>query len=232
MRTRYGITTAALGFLAALAVFGGCKSPAGTSAPAVDAGESPVIVGSDAQRPRVCSLVCQTAQDCGVSGGLQDASHFQCSGGRCQWLGCKSTTECTDAYQRANFICAQEGGAPVPECVRTCTAAADCAGQTSGADDATHYQCTAGRCQWLGCKSNAECSSVYQSNKFICVKEGTAPIPVCVLACSAPSDCVAPGGGGPDASRFTCTNQRCSWLGCASSAECELLYSNDKLVCE
>lgn len=232
MRTRYGLTTAALGFLVALAAFGGCKSPAATSALVGDAGESHTIMDADPQHPRVCNLACTTAQDCGVSGGLQDASHFQCNSGRCQWLGCKSKAECTAAYQKDNFICAQEGGAPVAECIRTCTAPADCAGQSTGPDDATHYQCTANRCQWLGCKSDSECSSVYQSSKFICVKEGQAPIPVCVLACSASADCVAPGGGGPDASRFTCTNSRCSWLGCASSDECKTLYNNDKLVCE
>jgi len=228
----YGLTTAGLGFLAALAAFGGCKSSAGTSAPLEDAGESHAIVGSEAQRPRGCNLICSTAQDCGVSGGLQDVSHFQCVSERCQWTGCKSDAECAAASPTGKYICAKEGGAPVPDCVRTCTAAADCAGQTTGADDATHYQCMAGRCQWTGCTSDTECSTAYQSDKFICVKEGPAPIPVCVLACNAPSDCVAPGGEGPDASRFTCTNKRCSWLGCASSEECKTLYNNKSLTCE
>jgi hypothetical protein len=218
--------------MAALAAFGGCKSRAGTSALSIDSDKSPPVGGADATRPRGCNLICSTAQDCAVSSGLQDASHFQCVSNHCQWTGCASNEECTKAYQSDKYICAKEGGALLSDCIRTCSTAADCAGQASGSDDATHYQCTANRCQWTGCKSNAECSSAYQNNKFVCVKEGTVPIPVCVLDCDAPSDCVAPGSGGPDASRFTCTNHRCSWLGCASTAECKTLYGNDKVVCE
>jgi hypothetical protein len=119
----------------------------------------------------------------------------------------------------------------VPECIHVCTAAADCAGQ-SPSDDASHYACTGGRCEWLGCKSSAECATAFQDDKFICVKENGATVPGCVLACNAPSDCAAPGGEGPDASRFTCTNQRCSWLGCASTDECKALYHTQKMICE
>jgi hypothetical protein len=229
MRTRHALTTAALGILAALATFVGCKSSPGTSTHA-DGGDSQ-NAASGAQRPPACNLVCATAQDCAGGSGLQDASHFQCTSGRCQWQGCKSKAECTAASQNENYICAKEGGAPVPACIHTCTAAADCAGQ-GASDDASHYQCTGGRCQWLGCKSNAECKATFQSDKLICVKEGPAPVPACVLACNSPADCAPPGGGGPDASRFTCTNHRCNWLGCASTAECKALYHNDKVICE
>lgn len=231
MRTRYELTIAGLGFLAALAAFGGCKTPA-TSVPGDgEGGNQDVGMGADGQRPPACNLVCATAQDCGIAGGLQDASHFECVTNRCQWTGCKSKADCTAAFQADNFICAKEGGAPVPQCIRTCSAAADCAGQ-GGADDASHYACTSGRCQWLGCKSNAECSSAFQSDKFICVKDPGAPVPECVLNCNAPADCVPPGGNGPDASRFTCTSHRCAYKGCASTEECKSMYGLDKLVCE
>ncbi|MFS8070212.1 MAG: hypothetical protein ACMG6S_27935 [Byssovorax sp.] len=229
MRTTHGLTTAALGILAALAAFVGCKSSAG-NATAEGGGDQRAVAG--AQRLPACNLVCTTAQDCGVAAGLEDASHFQCTAGRCQWQGCKSNAECTQAFQSENFICAQEGGAPVPTCIRACTAAADCAGQTAS-DDASHYACTGGRCEWLGCKSSAECNAAFQSDKFVCVKEGGAPVPGCVLECNAPTDCVGPAAaGGPDASRFTCTDHRCAWLGCESTEECKKLYHNQAVVCE
>ena len=230
MRTTHGLTTAALGILAALAAFVGCKSSP-ESATADGGGDQRAVSGS--QRPPTCNLVCTTAQDCGGGpAGLEDASHFQCSAGRCQWQGCKSNAECTTAYNNNNnVICAKEGNAPVATCIPTCTAAADCAGQTAS-DDASHYACTAGRCQWLGCKSNAECNTAFQSDKLVCVKEGAAPVPGCVIACNAPADCAGPAGGAVEASRFTCTNHRCAWLGCESTEECKKLYHNQQMVCE
>lgn len=226
MRTTHGLTTAALGILAALAAFAGCKS----SPTADGSGDQRAV--SDAQRPPACNLICTTAQDCGGGpAGLEDASHFQCASGRCQWQGCKSNAECTTAFQKDNVICAKEGSAPVATCLPTCSTAADCAGQTAS-DDASHYACTGGRCQWQGCKSNAECNAAFQSDKFVCVQENGAPVPGCVLACNAPADCAQPGDGGPDAVRFTCTNHRCAWLGCESTDECKKLYHRQNMICE
>jgi hypothetical protein len=226
MRTSHALTTATLGILAALAGFIGCKS-AGSDA--ADGGDQRAVSGS--QRPAVCNLVCTTADDCGAAGGLEDASHFQCTAGRCQWQGCKSNAECVTAYNNDNVICAKEGAAPVATCIPTCTAAADCAGKTAS-DDATHYACTSGRCEWLGCKSSAECSEAFQNDKFVCVKEGPAPVPGCILACDSPNDCAPAGSAGPDATRFTCTNHRCEWLGCASTDECKKLYHVQNMTCE
>ena len=232
MHIRHGLTAATLGILATLSVFIGCKSSPGTAARDVDGGDSQAVA-SGAQHPPTCNVVCATAQDCASGGasGLDDASHFQCTAGRCHWQGCKSKADCTAAFQSDNFVCVKEGGAQVPSCVPTCTAPADCAGQ-GASDDASHYQCNGGRCQWQGCKSDAECNAAFQSTKFVCVKEGTAAVPGCLIACNSPADCAPPGGNGPDASRFTCTNKRCAWLGCASTAECKEAYNLDKVVCE
>jgi hypothetical protein len=229
MQKRHALTAATLGILASLLAFAGCKTSPGTNTSAAGGDSQNVTAG--AQRPPACNLVCATAADCGGGGGLDDAAHFQCTAGRCHWQGCKSKADCTAAFQSENFVCVKEGGAPVPNCVPTCTTPADCAGQTPS-DDASHYQCNGGRCQWQGCKSNDECNTAFQSTKFVCVKEGTATVPSCTLACSAPADCVAPGSTGPDASRFTCENQRCAWKGCSTTAECKTLYHVDKVVCE
>lgn len=230
MHIRHGLTAGTLGILGALSVFVGCKSSPGSSAQATDGGVTQ-SVSSGAQPPPTCTPTCTTAQDCGAGSGLEDASHFQCVAGRCHWQGCKSKAECAAAFQSDNFVCVKEGGAPVPGCVHSCTVPADCAG-TTPADDASHYQCNGGRCQWQGCKSSSECSAAFQSDKFVCSKEPGAPVAACVIACNAPTDCAPPGGQGPDASRFTCTNHRCAWLGCASTAECKSLYHSDKVICE
>ncbi len=230
MQIRHGLTAATLGILASLLAFVGCKSSPGTNPSAADGGDSQNMA-SGAQHPPACTIVCATAQDCSAGAGLDDASHYQCIAGRCSWLGCKSKADCTANLQSENFVCVKEGGATVPGCVPTCASAADCAGQ-SPSDDASHYQCNGGRCQWQGCKSDTECNSAFQTTKLVCVKEGTAPVPACVLACDAAADCAPPGDGGPDASRFTCANHRCAWKGCASTEECKTLYHVDKVVCE
>lgn len=230
MQIRHGLTAATLGILASLLAFAGCKSSPG--ADAATGGDSQNVT-SGAQHPPTCNPVCATAQDCGGGGGggLDDAAHFQCTAGRCHWQGCKSKADCTTNLQSENFVCVKEGGATVPGCVPTCTTPADCAGPTP-ADDVSHYQCNGGRCQWQGCKSNEECNTTFKSTKFVCVKEDAASVSACVLACTSPADCAPPGPNGPDASRFTCANQRCAWKGCASTAECKTLYHVDKVVCE
>ena len=135
MRTTHGLTTAALGILAALAAFVGCKSSA-SNATAEGGGDQRAVSG--AQRPPTCNLVCTTAQDCGIAPGLEDASHFQCTAGRCQWQGCKSKAECTQAFQSENYICAQEGTAPVPTCIRVCAAAAGPTQSVGALHSSTH----------------------------------------------------------------------------------------------
>lgn len=54
-----------------------------------------------------CVPTCTAASDCAVPGQgvLGDASHYTCQGGRCQWLGCKSTTECVQALQSSKYVC-------------------------------------------------------------------------------------------------------------------------------
>jgi hypothetical protein len=119
--------------------------------------------------PPSCTPTCTKAADCADQGStLGDASHYACNAGRCQWLGCTSTAECTSALKSDKVICEKPPGAPVADCVPTCATAADCAGQGSPLVDASHYACNAGRCQWLGCKSTAECTSALKSDRVVC----------------------------------------------------------------
>jgi len=119
-----------------------------------------------------CVPACQRAADCvppGNANSLDDASHFACTAGACVWRGCASTADCSTALHTAKVACETPPGAPAPTCVPTCRAASDCVVAGEGAlGDLSHYACQAGRCQWLGCKSTAECVQALQSSKYVC----------------------------------------------------------------
>lgn len=53
-----------------------------------------------------CMPTCATAADCALPGSkLTDAAHYTCRAGRCQWLGCRSTGECTSELRISNVVC-------------------------------------------------------------------------------------------------------------------------------
>lgn len=58
-----------------------------------------------------------------------------------------------------------------------------------------------------------------------------AALPVCVLSCSAAADC-ATASPLTDADNWTCSEERCVYLGCLSSAECQSAYANPAYVCD
>jgi hypothetical protein len=116
-----------------------------------------------------CVPGCSAASDCAEAGdALTDASHFTCQAGACVWQGCASTAECASSLHVQKVVCETLPGAPAPTCEPTCATAADCA--TSGAplEDASHFACKSGRCEWLGCKSTADCTGALHSAHFVC----------------------------------------------------------------
>src|SRR4051812_40834274 len=44
--------------------------------------------------PRYCAKECQTAADCKLDDGAYDTDNFACTGGACEFLGCKTDAEC------------------------------------------------------------------------------------------------------------------------------------------
>jgi hypothetical protein len=124
-------------------------------------------------QPPSCMSACQHPADCVPAGasvvGLNDASHFACNAGACEWLGCRSQAECVSATGTSQVACERPAGAPASTCVPTCSTASDCAMQGGGTlSDANHYACKSGRCQWLGCKSTAECRMALASSRYVC----------------------------------------------------------------
>jgi hypothetical protein len=116
-----------------------------------------------------CVTTCQAAADCAVPGvPMADAQHFTCAAGKCQWRGCLGTADCTAALGNNRVVCDQVAGSPIAACLATCTKAADCAAPGSKLNDATHFACKAGRCEWQGCKSSAECAADLHHSNVIC----------------------------------------------------------------
>jgi hypothetical protein len=150
-------------------VWQGCQSDAecNTDAPT----GAPHLVcrpGQGAPVP-ICVAACSTPADCASADvPLGDAAHFACTAGLCVWQGCRSTSECASALHVQKVVCEEPPGAPAPTCEPTCTKAADCADSSAPLEDASHFACKAGRCQWLGCKSTADCTSGLHSSHYVC----------------------------------------------------------------
>jgi hypothetical protein len=145
----------------------GCQSDTEcTSATMSDKVACAPVPGEDVS---TCVPTCQTAADCAIPGNpLGDAAHFACNSGKCEWAGCTSTSDCTTALQSDRFACEKPEGALVPTCVPTCDTSADCAVPGSKLNDAGHFACKAHRCEWLGCKSTAECSADLHLSNVVC----------------------------------------------------------------
>jgi hypothetical protein len=178
-------------------------------------------------------MTCAEAADCAIPGQpLQDAAHYACNAGRCTWRGCASTSDCSAALGTTKVACATAPGAPVPTCVPACQTAADCAVPGSSLSDAAHFACTAGVCEWQGCKSTSECTAALSSSHYACDKPAAAPVKTCVPTCQTAADCAIPGSTMDDASHFACTAGRCAWLGCKSTSECTAALNTARAVCE
>jgi hypothetical protein len=155
---------------AGVCVWQGCKSASACSEEAHGGGF--VCQASGGSPVPACVPACQKPADCvqpGSTEALYDASHFACVGGACAWLGCRSATECAASAGTQKVTCAQPAGDATKTCVPTCAKASDCASSQGGVlTSAGHYACKGGMCEWLGCKSTAECTQALQSSTYVC----------------------------------------------------------------
>jgi hypothetical protein len=131
-----------------------------------DVGVEPAISAITAAE---CHLTCTSAADCAFGGALYDQDNWACTEGTCKYKGCSSTQECTDQLRSPKYVCAPIAGLPFNECVRTCSAAADCTSSSAAAAfDADNWACTGGKCEYKGCSSTQECTDTYESSSWIC----------------------------------------------------------------
>lgn len=167
-----------------------------------------------------CMLSCDVPGDCatGGAGTIIDANNYACDAGRCVWLGCLSTAECTTTYGDPGYLCEAAFGATVPTCWPTCGAPADCTAD-SPILDADNYACDGGKCRWTGCNSTTECTSAYQSPDWRCEARGGADLATCWPTCATATDC-ATASPAYDADNYACDDGVCEYTGCNSTAEC------------
>ena len=122
-----------------------------------------------------CVQVCATTSTCGAGTPAFDADNYACTGGVCEYAGCRSDAECQGTFMSTRYVCRRVPrpgtGLALPSaamnCVLGCTGAADCA-TASGAFDADNYACLEGACVYTGCRGDAECQSAFANPRYVC----------------------------------------------------------------
>lgn len=112
-----------------------------------------------------CLAACTKPADCAIASAAYDADNYACTDGACEWKGCNDDAECKSSLSKTNTACRAFGTLKL--CVTTCTAPADCA-TSPGAFDADNYSCDGGVCQYLGCKTDAECTETFKKTGYVC----------------------------------------------------------------
>jgi hypothetical protein len=108
-----------------------------------------------------CTEACQNdASVCYETGRpIADDDNWICEDGGCKWLGCLSDQECADELGEG-ARCDDSDPAATPNCIRGCSAPADCVYMGSdGAHDEDNYACEDGECVSTGCNTDTECTS-------------------------------------------------------------------------
>jgi hypothetical protein len=180
----------------------------------------------------VCQLSCTAPSDCATpQSPLYDASHFQCQQSRCRWLGCRAGDNCTAVG--VGYACATSD--PLPQCLKTCTTAADC-DLGNQLNDPDNFKCQGGFCRYQGCNSDDECASAFG------VAYGCRLVPgygtkSCQKVCTTAGDCIVQSPA-YDLDNWTCESlggsgakSTCQWTGCRSTPECQSAFGN-KYVCD
>ncbi|MEO7331297.1 MAG: hypothetical protein ABI193_22160 [Minicystis sp.] len=116
-------------------------------------------------------------------------------------------------------------------CAKGCQKPADCK-LDSGAYDTDNFACTDGACEFLGCKTNAECVTSNNNNpNFVCGTDLFLSVRYCATKCQTAVDCQLDSGAF-DKDHFACMGGGCAYLGCKTDAECAASNNNNpNFVC-
>ncbi len=114
----------------------------------------------------------------------------------------------------------------VPVCMTSCETVMDCvAFDATPLEQVANWACQDHVCIHLGCTSDANCREAYPAQNYKCSAEGE-----CLLACSAPADCVRldlfAGDDDMDENNYLCQGGMCRYQGCLSTAECGVAFGN------
>jgi hypothetical protein len=210
---------------------GGNGGAAGNTTTTSNGGGGAGGAGGGASFAPVCVKSCQTSADCEQGGPAFSAEHYECTGGKCKYLGCTSDTECEATFGAQYDACgAASGLAAVPLCVKSCQTSADC-DTGAPAFSADNYECAGGKCKFLGCTSDAECEGTFGAQYDVCSADtGLGPLPQCVKSCQTSADCDT-GAPAFSADNYECAGGKCKSFGCLSDAECEGTFGAQYDVC-
>jgi hypothetical protein len=178
----------------------------------------------------LCLRSCQTAADCSQDSPTHDTDNYACTDGACEYLGCHSDAECNASMNGTTYTCKTDPALPTPYCAETCRTNTDCGSSSSPVYDADHFACTDGECDYLGCKSDAECTSV--GPDYFCATDPMYPVPYCLKHCQTGADC-SEGLPALDADNYACTgNSTCQYVGCKTDQECKDSFNDIHYVCK
>jgi hypothetical protein len=123
-----------------------------------------------------------------------------------------------------------DAGWGIATCMRACSEPRDCVTASSAVVDVDNWSCVQSACQYLGCRSDRECSETY-GDAWLCRVTFTGGLPGCVKRCAAPSDCAvdAPLLGERN---YRCVRGACVWQGCSSDEECAAANRDARYRCE
>jgi hypothetical protein len=114
----------------------------------------------------MCLHTCVTPGDCATASAAYDADNYRCTGGLCEYIGCRSDPECATL---GNYGCHAFAGWIYPFCTQRCATAADCAVPTGGTlYDVDNYACEGGYCRWIGCHDAGECRDSLMDPDAVC----------------------------------------------------------------
>ena len=83
---------------------------------------------------------------------------------------------------------AVDTGPKIAFCQQACSKPADCS-TTGGAFDPSHWSCDVGTCRYLGCKTDAECTTSFGGTKAYKCHAAAGGQAACAAACSKAADC-------------------------------------------
>ena len=125
--------------------------------------------GGSVSSVRACKRICASVAECATPGApLNEVDNWACTGGICDYKGCASNQQCTDYYQKPNYICGLLPGNPIKGCFETCAMAAECATPGAPINEVDNWACTGGICDYKGCASNQQCTDYYQKPNYVC----------------------------------------------------------------
>lgn len=204
------------------------------------------------------AITCSKASDCcqqdsTITCGIYGNKHA-CVGGKCQRVGCQTTSECVTYAQlikqadAADYTC-HTALCPGTEdycalAVKSCSKASDCCTSTGKSPCGVypnHYGCDGGKCKYVGCTSNSECvtyaqlmgvpdANTWTCKTYPCLNTGYCTVPG--KSCTTPSDCCVPNSAipcGTYGNRYRCESGECVIDSCKDKQDCYAFASGAKL---